>query len=82
MDFQEVAVLEILKRATGAGDGERASWGYNPPSGLQDELNLRTHKAGYTDRDGQPKKRLAEIVSMPATDKYRENYSKIDWSKK
>lgn len=69
--------MEILKRAKGVGDGEMTSWGYNPPAGLQDELNRRTHKAGYTDRDGQQKKRLAEIVSMPATDKYRENYRKV-----
>jgi len=45
--------LEVLKRARGASDGELTSFGHNPPAGLQDELNNRTHKAGYTDRDGQ-----------------------------
>ena len=43
------------------------------------EVNSRTYKAGLTDRDGQPMKRLAEIVSMPSNDKYRENYDKIKW---
>ena len=41
------------------------------------EVNSRTYKAGLTDRDGQRMIRLAEIVSKPATDKYRENYVKI-----
>ena len=45
--------MEILKRAKGMSDGEMTSWGHKPPSGLQDELNHRTHKAGYTDSDGQ-----------------------------
>ena len=47
--------MEILKRAKGMNDGEMASWGNKPPAGLQDELNHRTHKAGYTDSDGQPR---------------------------
>jgi len=46
-------------------------------SSIRDEVNRRTHKAGYTDRDGQQKVRLAEIVSKPPSDKYRENYVKI-----
>ena len=43
---------------------------------LHEEVNRRTAKAGYTDRDGQQLIRK-EIVSMPANDKYRENYVKI-----
>lgn len=39
------------------------------------ELNIRSHKAGYTTREGKPVP--AKIRSMPATDKYRENYVKI-----
>ncbi|KKL17784.1 hypothetical protein LCGC14_2482090, partial [marine sediment metagenome] len=44
--------MEILKRARGYSDGDMATFNYRPPSGLQDELNHRTWKAGYTDRDG------------------------------
>jgi len=47
--------LEILKRAKG-NSGEIASWG-RPPEGLQDELNRRTAKAGYTTRHGEPTSR-------------------------
>jgi hypothetical protein len=46
--------LEILKRARGVNDGELTSYG-RPTTALKDEVNLRTYKAGYTDRDGQPK---------------------------
>ena len=45
--------MEILKRAKG-NSGEVVPFG-TPPAGMQDELNHRTYKAGYTDRDGQPK---------------------------
>ena len=45
--------MQILKRAKG-NSGEVIPPG-TPPAGLQDELNRRTYKAGYTDRDGQPK---------------------------
>jgi hypothetical protein len=74
--FKKIKMLEILKRARGHSDGDMATFG-RPPSGLQAELNHRTWKAGYTDRDGQQKTRLAEIVSKPPTEKYRENYVKI-----
>jgi len=46
--------LEILKRARSASDGELVSYGRSTVA-LKDEVNLRTYKAGYTDRDGQPK---------------------------
>jgi len=68
--------MEILKRARGASDGEMSSWSHAPPNGLQDELNQRTYKAGYTDRDGQCKV-SPEIVSKPSNDKYRQNYARI-----
>ena len=45
--------MQILKRAKG-NSGEVIPPG-TPPAGLQDELNHRTWKAGYTDRDGQAK---------------------------
>ena len=57
-------------------DGEIVSFQHNEAD-LRDEVNRRTAKAGYTDSDGQRKERLADIVSMPATDKYRENYKRV-----
>lgn len=47
--------MQILKRARGHSDGDMATSGHNPPAGLQDEINHRTWKAGYTDKDGQQK---------------------------
>ena len=69
--------MEILKRVKG-NSGEVVPFG-RESSGFKDEINHRTHKAGYTDRDGQPKIRLAEIMSKPSSAKYRENYDKIKW---
>ena len=49
-------VLEILKRAKG-DSGELAKWNmYNEQDqkALQDEVNIRTCKAGYTTRQGNP----------------------------
>ncbi len=43
---------------------------------LQDEVNSRTHKAGYTNRQGEKLYRT-KIMPMPPNDKYRENYFKI-----
>lgn len=70
--------MEILKRARGYSDGDMATFNYRPPSGLQDELNHRTWKAGYTDRDGQ-KMVPKEIVSGLTTEQYKKNYDKIKW---
>jgi len=45
---------------------------------VKEEANKRSWKAGYTDRDGQP--RISpEIVSKPPNKQYRENYEKIKW---
>lgn len=46
--------MQILKRARGENDGEIVP-AYVSDSDMKDEVNRRTHKAGYTDRDGQPK---------------------------
>lgn len=46
--------MEILKRARGDTAGDIVPWGLSTPA-LRDEINRRTHKAGYTDRDGQLK---------------------------
>jgi hypothetical protein len=43
--------LEILKRAKSGGD--ISPWN-TPEKDLRDEVNLRTSKAGYTTRQGNP----------------------------
>jgi hypothetical protein len=45
-------------------------------SDVRDEVNRRTHRAGYTDRDGQPMIRR-EIVSQPATEAYRAGWDRV-----
>jgi len=52
-------------------------------SNVRDEVNRRTFEAGYTDRDGQPRKRRDTGAGKGDTPrpcnmkKYRENYVKI-----
>jgi hypothetical protein len=45
-------LVQILKRARGPNDGDITSFRDAPN---RNEINRRTWKAGYTDRDGQPK---------------------------
>ena len=45
-------------------------------SDLRGEVNRRTHRAGYTDRDGQRMARR-EIVSRAFSEQGRENYCRI-----
>jgi hypothetical protein len=78
MDVQEITVLEILKRAKGISDGEIMPFGYKPPAGLQEELNQRTYKAGYTNKEGGPRGRT-KIMAEPPNEQYRKNYDKIKW---
>lgn len=74
--------MEIIKRAKGDA-GEIIPWNADKKA-VQEEVNHRTHKAGYTDRDGQPplRSRCSEAGkgdwTRPCnTRKYRENYVKI-----
>ena len=46
--------MEILKRAREFQSGEGVS-AFESESSIRDEVNRRSYKAGYTDRDGQPK---------------------------
>lgn len=46
-----------------------------PQKDYLQELNIRSHRAGYTTRDGKPIP--LKIMSRPGTDMYRENYIKI-----
>lgn len=72
--------MEILKRARGPNDGDITSFEDAPD---KDEINRRSHKAGYTDRDGQPKISRSTgagkgDVRRPCNKKrYDENYERI-----
>ena len=50
----EIKVLEILKRAKDFQSGEGVS-AFESETNVREEVNRRSYKAGYTDRDGQPK---------------------------
>jgi len=56
-------------------DGEIVSFRESEKT-LRDEVNRRTCKAGYTNREGGPSA-TGRIISMPANDKYRKNYRRI-----
>lgn len=45
--------MEILKRARGASDGDIVPWNADKKT-IQDEVNARSAKAGYTTRLGEP----------------------------
>jgi len=78
----EVYILEILKRAREFQSGEGVAWNESEEN-VREEVNRRTCKAGYTDRDGQPK--ISRNTGAGKGDarrpcnnkKYRENYVKI-----
>jgi len=46
-----------------------------PQKDYLEELNIRSHRAGYTTREGKPIP--LKIMSKPATNAYRKNYVKI-----
>ena len=73
--------MQILKRAKNAEMDIIST--SESESNVREEVNRRTHKAGYTDRDGQP--RTSRVTSYGKGDvprpcnmeKYRENYERI-----
>ncbi len=81
---QETEVLEILKRAKGHQDGEGVSV-FESEANVREEVNRRSYKAGYTDRDGQQKISRSngagkgDVPRSCDMKKYRDNYDKINW---
>lgn len=76
--------MEILKRARGHSDGDVLSFNsHKNKKDVQGELNHRTWKAGYTDRDGQPKISRSngagkgDVPRPMNKKKYDENYERI-----
>lgn len=73
--------MEILKRAKG-DSGEMVPFNANKKD-LQDEVNCRTYKAGYTNRDGQPKisrnngAGKGDVYRPVDKKKYDRNYERI-----
>lgn len=65
--------MEIMKRAKSGG--EIAAWNESE-SNVREEVLKRNAKAGYCNSDGSPIS-SDRIVSMPANDRYRENYDRI-----
>lgn len=68
--------MEILKRAKGFQSGEGIS-AFESESNVRQEVNRRTHKAGYTDSDGQPSAGKGDGPRPCDMNKYRENYERI-----
>lgn len=56
-------------------DGEIVAWNENPKL-VKEEVLRRNIKAGYCNSEGGPVS-SGKIKSMPANDKYRENYVRI-----
>lgn len=70
----EVLVLEIIERAKG-DSGEIVPFNANEKD-LQEEINRRTAKAGYTTKHGEPAHH-SKIIIQPPNEKYRKNYRRI-----
>ena len=69
--------MEILKRAKGFQSGEGIS-AFESESNVREEVNRRSHKAGYTDRDGQPRGAGKGDAPRPVNKKlYDWNYERI-----
>ena len=68
--------MQILKRARNAEmDIIPAT---ESESNVREEVNRRSHKAGYTDRDGQPRDAGKGDVPRPVNKKlYDRNYERI-----
>ena len=66
--------MQILKRA------KNAEMDIVPitesESNVREEVNRRTHKAGYTNREGGPLT-TGRIIIKPPTEQYRKNYKRI-----
>ncbi len=56
-------------------DGETVAWNESEVN-VREEVIRRNVKAGYCNSEGGPVS-SGRIISMPANDKYRENYVKI-----
>jgi len=75
--------MQIIERTKGPRNGLEIVSASESESNVQEEVNRRTHKAGYTDRDGQPRTNRATSYSKgdsrrPGNSQaYRENYVKI-----
>ncbi len=70
--------MEILKRAKEFQSGEGVS-AFESEDSIREEVNYRTWKAGYTDKDGQPRNSAGKDDSpRPVnTDVYNTNYERI-----
>jgi len=65
-----------MKRARGNLDGELVPWNADKKD-VQNEINARTYKAGYTDRDGQPRNGKGDSPRPVNKKLYDANYVRI-----
>lgn len=69
--------MEILKRARGHSDGDVLPFNADKKD-IQEELNRRTYKAGYTNSHGGPVSSGKGDTYRPVNKKkYDENYKRI-----
>ena len=71
--------MEIIKRAKQFQSGEGIS-AFESEANVREEVNRRTFKAGYTDRDGQLRSSGAGKGDVPRScnmNRYGENYERI-----
>lgn len=66
--------MQILKRAKGES-GETVAWNESEAN-VREEVNRRTCKAGYTNREGGPPA-TGRIIMKPANEQYRKEYRRI-----
>ena len=66
--------MEIINRAKGES-GEVVNWDESE-SNVREEVNRRTCKAGYTNREGGPRI-TGNIRSTPFSEQGRSNYERI-----
>ncbi len=67
--------MEIIKRKKHGNTGDVLPF-YASEKVVRDEVNCRTAKAGYTNRQGEQTRRT-KIMALPANERYRKNYVKI-----
>jgi len=56
--------LEIINRAKGVSDGEIVDWNEGEAN-VREEVNRRTCKAGYTNREGGPRGATKIMTTVP-----------------
>lgn len=70
--------MQILKRAKEFQSGEGVS-AFESESNVREEVNRRSCKAGYTNKDGTPINGKGDMCRPTDKKLYDKNYDKIKW---